>query len=440
MNNQHRPYQERVALPTFFFPFLSPNCDKATQEDIDFFYQKLNERCTTYKKALLYVHIPFCDSLCHFCAFYRVLTPSMNVIEEYIKALKREMQTYSQTPYVRSLKIESIYFGGGSPSVLPPKVIDDLLFWTRDCFNLEPNIEFTYEGEIRTLKDKERLKVIYKNGCNRVSFGIQTFDREARRQVGLVPSFEEVIECIRNVGEMGYDINVDLMYGLPGQTMSVWKKDLSRAVELGVANIDIYDTILYPTSRLFQHRHNLKKKFPDEDTRIEMFRYALNYLKQEGYFHETIEDFSLPDKGYQMKKLLYGGGDGTAEIIGIGVNSIGFLSNIAYRNSSPLRDYVEWFASTKQFPIRLSCKVTSEDIATRVMVYLSKLLKIGKRYITKEVIDRHRNTLNRMQKQGLIEENDSIIKLTDIGVLWADNIATEFLEAKQKQKMWKVMY
>src|SRR3989338_11361932 len=106
MSSQIMPYDERTALPSYFFPFLSPNSDKPTEDDVEHFYQKLNEKCTSPKQALLYVHIPFCDSFCHFCTFYRIHTPSIDVMESYVKVLKKEMQAYAQMPYIQSLKIE----------------------------------------------------------------------------------------------------------------------------------------------------------------------------------------------------------------------------------------------------------------------------------------------------------------------------------------------
>ncbi|MBI3399646.1 MAG: coproporphyrinogen III oxidase family protein [Deltaproteobacteria bacterium] len=434
------PYHERTALPSYFFPFLSPNSDKATEDDVEYFHQKLNEKCTSPRQALLYVHIPFCDSFCHFCTFYRIHTPSIDAMESYVKVLKKEMQAYAKMPYIQSLKIESVYFGGGSPSVLSPRLIDELLSWTRDCFNLKPNVEFTYEGEVRTLKDMERLKVIRKNGCTRVSFGVQSFDRKVRKLAGLVPPFEEILECVKNIRDVGYAVNIDLMYGLPGQTMATWKDDLSQAVKLSATNIDIYDTIHYATTKLVQHRHKLKGEFPIEDDRIEMLRYALQYLSQIGYCQETIEDFALPGKEYQMKKLVYGGGDGRSETIGIGASSIGFLNNVAYRNFHPFQDYINWLTTTRKLPIALSYKASAEDISTRIMVYLPKLLKIEKKNITRDAIDKYRTTLDRLKENGLIEEDDSVIKLTELGIIWADNLVAEFLTARQKQKMWKLMY
>ncbi len=439
MIDQHKPYNSRIAVPAFFFPFLSPKSDNAGDEDIDHLYHKLMERCPTSKRALIYIHIPFCDSLCHFCAFYRIRTPGVDVIEKYIEVLKKEIKVYAQMPYVKSLKIESIYFGGGSPSVLSPKHIDKLLSWTRECFNPEHGTELNFEGEIRTLKDKERLKVIHDNEWNRISFGVQTFNPDVRKRVGIVASLNDIRECIENTQDMGYNINIDLMYGLPGQTMSVWEKDLFQSINIGAANIDIYDTILYPNSKIFRLSSKFESEFPSEETRIEMLIYAMTYLKESGYSQDTIEDFSLPDREYKMKKLLYGGSDGMAEMIGIGVNSIGFLNNTAYRNFSPLQDYIKW-PSAKKLPIRLTYDATLEDLSTRMMVYLPKLIKMKKDDFKPDFMVKYKNIIDHLKDNDLIEETNSVIKLTDLGILWADNISMEFLTKKQKNKMWEVIY
>ena len=101
---------------------------------------------------------------------------------------------------------------------------------------------------------------------------------------------------------------------------------------------------------------------------------------------------------------------------------------------------MNWFTATRKFPIRLSYNATFEDIAARAMIYLPRLLKIEKNTVEKEIIDRYRTTLNRLKENGLIEEDDCVIKLTEEGILWTDNIIAEFLTARQKQKMWKIMY
>ena len=126
---------------------------------------------------------------------------------------------------------------------------------------------------MRSLKDKERLAVLREFGCTRVSFGVQTFNKRSRAFSGLKPRIADIRECIDNTREFGYDVNLDLMYGLPGQTPDVWMRDLRIAVEdVGAANIDIYDTVLYPHTILFQKRHQLKDELADWHARLEMMR------------------------------------------------------------------------------------------------------------------------------------------------------------------------
>jgi len=391
------------------------------------------------RELLLYVHIPFCSSLCHFCGFYRTLAPEQDAIDRYLAAIKNEMELYAQMPYIRSLSLRSIYFGGGSPSVLNPGQIDDLLKWTKRCFRPVSGTEWTFEGEARTIKDMKRLNIIRENGCSRISFGVQSFHEDVRKKAGIAATMHDVRECIGNLREMGYDINIDLMYGLPGQTLSVWKEDLATAVDIGAVHVDIYDTIFYPNTKMFRHSAKYLDEIPGERERLEMFDHALSWLASSGYRQETIEDFALKGSGYHMKRMLYGGNDGHAEMLGIGASSIGFLNKQAYRNFSVLEDYIDPLRSNV-LPLRMVHKTTDSEMGVRMLVYLPRLLKIIKGNVGSEVLKLFCDTIEWMKEKGLIEENDVYLSLTRKGCLWADNIAMEFMDERQRKKMWQLLY
>ncbi|MCP5052899.1 MAG: radical SAM protein, partial [bacterium] len=210
---------------------------------------------------------------------------------------------------------------------------------------------------------KKRLKVLRKLGCTRVSFGVQTFDAGSRKLAGLTPTLEEIEECIENLREFGYDINLDLMFGLPGQSFAVWEQDLEKAVQLGSTNIDIYDTVLYPHTTLFKRRHQLKEELPGEHKRIKMLDFAIDKLTAAGYIQETVEDFAKPGKAYFMKKLVYGGGDGKSEIIALGAAAVGLINGFSYRNLPP-GDYIQWPQTGKKVPIQLLYRMNREDFSS----------------------------------------------------------------------------
>jgi oxygen-independent coproporphyrinogen-3 oxidase len=439
--NEHQlPYPQREAVPLYFYPFLSPlSCGIGPDEVNDFFSQLPGDR--VFKgRTLLYIHIPFCRNICYFCGFYRdPIGESAALLKRYVDILKREIAVYAGQPYARNREITAIYFGGGTPSLLGPELIEELLVNIRGHFPVKPGTELSFEGEVRTLKDKKRLKVLRKLGCTRVSFGVQTFNVDSRKLSGLTPTLEDIEACIKNLREFGYDINLDLMYGLPGQSFAVWKQDIEKALQLGSANIDIYDTVLYPHTILFKRRAQLKEELPGQHERIKMLDYAIDQLSAAGYIQETVEDFARPGKAYFMKKLVYGGGDGKSEIISLGAAAVGLINGFSYRNLPP-GDYIEWSQNEKKVPVQLLYRMNREDFYKRALVFFPKVLGLDKEDVDGNWLERQRATIEGMKAKGLIWENAARIELTRKGLLWTDNMAMDFLQSREQRKIWKIGY
>lgn len=434
MSNQKKPYQERVTYPLFFYPMFHPTRHMLSKDDVHSFYQALQEKCPRPTKDEIYIHIPFCDSFCHMCACYKTHTPrDQKIMYDYVRVIKMEMASYAQTPYVQSLDIRCVYFGGGTPTTLPAELIEELVSYTKECFNLKPQTEITYEGEVRTLKDKERLQALCNAGCNRVSFGVQTFDPTSRKLTGLVPTFQDIRECINNLREFGYKVNFDLMYGLPGQTFEAWKNDLSLAVELEADGLDLYETIIYPSTKLFRFRHKLE--MADENQRLEMLKFAINYLQENGFTQKSRAVYEKPGNNFKLVSI----GQEPHNTIAVGDNALGYLNHFAYRNYSPLPVYMNMSQEDMKLPIRLGFQLDQEDVFTKAMAILPKAIRIRK-HIFKEEINYFRHILDSLEQKGLIEEDEEEIKLTDLGLLWTDNIIWDLVPPGQKRLAWKIMY
>jgi oxygen-independent coproporphyrinogen-3 oxidase len=357
----------------------------------------------------------------------------------YTGMLKKEIQKYADKTYIRDTPITAVYFGGGTPSILPPAMIEDALKCVHDNFSIAPGTELSFEGEVRTLKDKERLRVLRDLGCTRVSFGVQTFDPRSRRLSGIKASEEDILECVENLHAFGYDINLDLMYGLPGQFFEVWRKDILRAIDLGCANIDIYDTVLYPHTALFRMRHRLKGELPSESERIRMLEFAIDALSEAGFTQTTVEDFARPCKGYLMKKLVYGGCDGRSEIIALGASAVGLVRGHSYRNLPP-QDYLGWSAEERDLPIQLMYRLTDEDFDKRALAFFPKVLGLQKKDVDPKRLSRYRAVIEGMKARQLVTETETTIEPTKKGLLWTDNMAMEFLESREQARIWKIGY
>lgn len=441
MELNNMPYENREAVPLYYYPFLSPLTCTAKPEDVEEYSSRLNNDKKHNGKTLLYFHIPYCKNICFFCAFCRdVWNKDIGILRQYVKNVKKEIKQYSNKSYIQGRKITSIYFGGGTPSLLPPELIEDLLSYVFKSFKIENDVELSFEGEVRTLKDKKRLKVLKELGCSRVSFGVQTFNERARKLSGILSTQDDIKECIQNVGEFGYDVNLDLMYGLPGQSHDTWANDIETAIDLGSSNVDIYDTVLYQSTTLFRMRHKLKNDLPTESDRIKMLIYAIKRLSDADFHQETIEDFAKQDKQYIMKRLLYGGGDGRSEIIAIGAGSVGVVNGYSYRNF-PTNEYLNWSNGNgdRSLPMQLIYKMNQEDFYKRALLFFPKVLGMKKNDVDQDWLEQFRPTLNSMKERELIEENETDITPTPKGLIWTDNIAMEFVNAKEQQKIWKIV-
>ena len=438
MNSTRLPYSDREAVPLYFYPFLSPLSHSAGPKEVEEFLWQFQKTRVFEGETLLYIHIPFCQNICYFCGFYRdALGKDPDVLTRHVATLKREIERYADKEYVQERQISAVYFGGGTPTILPPNLIEELLVSIHDNFPIQPGTELTFEGEVRTLKDKNRLKVLLQHGCTRVSFGVQTFNSRSRKLSGLKPTYDDIQECIENIQEFGYHINIDLMYGLPGQSSETWKKDIHKAIDLGCTNIDIYDTVLYPHTILFRRRHKLKDELPAKNDRMQMLEAAINILTESGYVQETIEDFTKPTHAYLMKKLVYGGGDGRSEIIALGASAVGLINGFSYRNLPPA-DYLEWSNGRKPLPIQLLYELSADDFNKRALVFSPKVLGLHKKDVDTNWLENYRPVIEGMKSRGLLIESETSIKPTKKGQLWTDNIAVEFLNSTEQKRIWKI--
>jgi oxygen-independent coproporphyrinogen-3 oxidase len=413
-----------------------PIYDQITNEKRNFFQDSLKVKRLTPNSAEVYIHIPFCDSFCHMCACYKTHTPKdVREMKDYVEKLKREIAYYAGSEYVQSLDIQCVHIGGGTPSALTSALLYDLLTFVRDSFSLKPDTEITVEGEVCSLKNKEKINSLRKAGCNRISFGIQTFNPLSRKLSGLISTREEIKECIKNLRGFEYQINFDLMFGLPGQSFKVWEEDLAQALDMGADGLDVYELVLYPTTKLFQFRH--KVSLVDDDERLDMLEYAIKYLNQNGFEQKSNAVFEKPNNMWNKISIYYNA-PSYPDCIAIGDNAIGCINNFAYRNHSPIDMYMAWDESPN-LPIRLGLKLDEEDQLAKRIWILPKLLKIKKKNV-EDVMSHYQEPLNLLFQKGLIREDEEHISLTDLGLLWTDNIFMEFTPQKQKNRMWKIMY
>jgi len=237
------------------------------------------------KSAAIYVHVPFCRARCTYCDFntYAGLEAS---IPNYVEALQAEIRTAPQ------VHARTLYFGGGTPSLLEPAQLVALLSTSREHLHLDPAAEITLEANPGTV-DAHKLGALHQQGIRRLSLGVQTAHEDERRLLGRIHTWPEAVQAVEATRRAGFhNLSLDLIYGLPGQTLQRWQETLSRAVALNPEHISAYALTVEEGTPLAARIRRRKCPSPDEDLAADMFELAEHTLGEAGFFHYEISNWA----------------------------------------------------------------------------------------------------------------------------------------------------
>ncbi len=284
------------------------------------------------KTDFLYIHIPFCIRKCIYCDFFSVLYDE-SVAKTYIDALRQEL--YLKKDFSTTLK--SIYIGGGTPSLLPNDCFRQLFNCLRNNFNFSSSAEITVEANPGTINES-KINTVLSLGVNRLSIGIQSFNNDELKTLGRIHSSEDASRSIEIIKKEGINnFSVDLMYGIPGQTMDSWHNSISTAVGLSPTHISAYELTPEENTPLYKLIKSHKIDMPDEDLILEMYNHAIDYFASCGYEHYEISNFALP--GFKcMHNLNYWD---RGEYIGVGTGAHSFINGIRSKNTEDIPRYIE---------------------------------------------------------------------------------------------------
>jgi len=252
----------------------------------------------------LYVHIPFCHTRCHYCDFntYAGMLP---LREPYVRALLTEIGmagALTKLPGGKPRRSRTIFFGGGTPSLLSVSQVSRILDACYDNFAVDEDAEITLEANPGTLS-REQLVGLRAAGVNRLSMGAQSFDAELLKTLGRIHSPKDITQAVRDAQAAGFtSINVDFMFGLPGQTMRHWRETIERALDLHIEHLSLYSLIIEEGTPFYTWTHEGRITPGDEDLCADMYEYADERLHAAGYVNYEISNWSLP--GFQSRHNL----------------------------------------------------------------------------------------------------------------------------------------
>ncbi|KZE75666.1 coproporphyrinogen III oxidase [Paenibacillus elgii] len=387
----------------------------------------------TQTPQAVYIHIPFCTNKCHYCDFNSYVLKGQPVMD-YLDALEREMERTVQA--VPPGEIETIFVGGGTPTVLTPEQMEVFLRRVRAYFPAwSPQLEFTMEANPGTT-DLEKLQAMKEGGVNRISFGVQSFDNGLLEGIGRIHNTDDVYRSLENARKAGFtNLSIDLMFGLPKQTKAVMEATLKEALALDLPHYSIY-SLKVEENTLF---HTLYERgqlpLPEEDEEIGMFLLIMERLRSAGYGQYEISNFARP--GYESRhNAMYWRNQ---SYYGLGAGAHGYVHGQRHVNIKGVQPYID--ATRSGLPLlEKSAVEVHEAMEDFMMVGLRMLGGVRKADFNEqfgmELDDVFGHVLQRQCSLGLIEGSAGGYKLSERGVLLGNEVFGEFLGAvKNTSKM-----
>ena len=299
----------------------------------------------------LYIHVPFCATKCHYCAF-NTYAFHKEQAHHYLEALRSEMGLYR----LDSGRLKTVFIGGGTPSILSAESLDRLFGHLHTVFEVDETAEITVECNPGTV-DCKKLGVMRSGGVNRLSFGVQAMDDATLERLGRIHSVDEAIQSYDLARGVGFDnINLDLIFALPNQTVEEWKSCLQEVISLQPEHISAYSLMLEEGTVFYESWRTGKLQRLSDEVEAEMYRATIDTLTDHGYQQYEISGFAKP-RCAAKHNLVYWGNQ---PYIGLGPGACGYINGVRYSNIRGVQDYVESLKQCRK-PVAGSEQLTGRD-------------------------------------------------------------------------------
>lgn len=374
------------------------------------------------------MHIPFCKQKCYYCDFISYANKEEK-IQEYICALKKEISLEAKKYNKEENEITTIYIGGGTPSFINGKYIEELVNEIKENYLIKDEAEITIELNPGTIT-KEKLELYKKIGINRISIGLQSTNNNLLKQIGRIHTYEEFLDSYNLIRKVGFEnVNVDLMLGLPGQTMNDLQESLNKVIELSPEHISVYSLIVEEGTILEKMLNENKIKLPQEELERKMYWETKKMLEKNEYIHYEISNFAK--KGYESKHNCNCWNQ--KQYLGFGVAAHSYINNKRYCNTNSISEYIKNLKENNIENNRTVCEIQNKEDEMKEYMLLS-LRKIEgvdiqefKNKFVENPIYLFRKELEKLVKEDLIEIDLNNIKLTNKGLDLANLVWEEFV-------------
>ena len=387
----------------------------------------------------LYVHIPFCESLCYYCACNKIITRHHDRAAPYLRYLEREVELHTALLGNRQ-KVTQLHLGGGTPTFLSDDELRSLMDMLRRNFCLVPGGEYAIEVDPRTI-DAGRLGALADMGFNRLSFGVQDFDPVVQKAVHRIQPARDVFALVQAARDKGFEsINVDLIYGLPHQTPESFDRTLEQVAQLRPDRIALYAYAHLP-ERFKPQRRIQAQHLPDAGAKIDMLSRSLGALIGAGYVYVGMDHFALPSDPLAVAKRqgrLHRNFQGYStqpdhDLIALGVSAIGRVGATYSQNAKTLAEYCDAI-DRGQFPVARGLAVGRDDLIRRAVIMalmcqgqcLFESIDLAYLVDFKSYFAAELEALKALQAQGLVQVDDAAIQVTPTGWFFVRAVAMVF--------------
>lgn len=372
----------------------------------------------------VYLHIPFCKSRCSYCDFATDVFKSGAIVERYVNALIREISDFGFPDKDKHNNPDTIYLGGGTPSLLEPDQLERILIALQKRFRFPADIEFTLEMNPATV-DIDKLRAFRDLGVNRASFGAQTFDDEALRLLARGHDRDDIFRTYDLLVKAGFEnISLDLIAGLPGQTMADWNMNLDEAIAFESPHISLYLLEIHESTPLAEQLRSGRRPLPDEDLAAEMYTVMLERLSASGFRHYEISNFAKP--GFESRhNLKYWD---CSPVHGYGVSAVGFDGQYRHTNNRDTKTYVDVIESGKS-PVseREEVNLASELAFLGLRLTEGLDLHAYKERTGEDLAVIREEEILDLTNKGLLLHEKGILRLTDKGMLFSNEVFEAFV-------------
>ena len=402
----------------------------AGDEQQEKYYESLKKNEKNNSKNALYIHIPFCQTKCLYCGFYQNAS-RQEIEDEYMENLLAEIAAEANSPQLKGTPIDCVFIGGGTPTSLSRTNAELLLQTVQASFSLTEGCEVTLEGRIHDLVP-EKIETWLKNGVNRISLGVQSFDTTLRRRIGRLDSREEVLKRLQLLKSYDVTVIVDLIYGLPGQTMDMWLDDVKTLAEADVDGMDLYQLNIFPGGSLDKALKNgAVPPCADIAGQADMYIAARDYLKREGAERLSLCHWRRNKRERSLYNSLAKAG---ADVYAFGCGAGGHFGGISWMNLRSLSEYNEAVANGKK-PIMMAARQVEpqlQQLGDDIISNLEKGYVDFRRLLTADSkLEELETVLSLWQQRGLMENDLGIYRLTPAGEFWYISLTQSLLECVQ---------